>query len=67
MYTVIFPEIGSGDLTTHARSQTSFEFRKGKAFPVLSGIVVAAENEDTILEASALYPGLSRIACSPAR
>jgi xeroderma pigmentosum group C-complementing protein len=32
--------------------QTSFEFRKGKAFPVISGIVVAAENEDTILEAS---------------
>ena len=42
----------------HRYAQTSFEFRKGKAFPVISGIVVAAENEDTILEASVL--------CSPA-
>src|SRR6266851_8026833 len=42
----------------HRWAQTSFEFRKGKAFPVISGIVVAAENEDTILEASVL--------CSPA-
>ena len=48
----MFSEIGSGDLTIHAPLQTSFEFRKGKAFPVISGIVVAAENEDTILEAS---------------
>ncbi|KAH9985042.1 hypothetical protein BJV74DRAFT_946268 [Russula compacta] len=35
----------------HAEAVTSFEFRKGKAYPVISGIVVAAENEDTILEA----------------
>jgi hypothetical protein len=48
----MFSEIGSDDLTGHALAQTSFEFRKGKAFPVISGIVVAAENEETILEAS---------------
>ena len=52
----MFSEIGIGDLTAHAPgqrwAQTSFEFRKGKAFPVISGIVVAAENEDTILEVS---------------
>jgi hypothetical protein len=34
------------------RAQTSFEFRKGKAFPVISGIVVATANEDTTLEVS---------------
>ncbi|KAI0288071.1 hypothetical protein BC826DRAFT_1107975 [Russula brevipes] len=36
----------------HAEAVTSFEFKKGKAFPVISGIVVATENEDIILEAS---------------
>ncbi|KAI0248652.1 hypothetical protein BJV78DRAFT_1131036 [Lactifluus subvellereus] len=35
----------------YAEAVTSFEFRKGKAFPVISGVVVAAENEDIILEA----------------
>ncbi|KAH9992061.1 hypothetical protein BJV77DRAFT_1060568 [Russula vinacea] len=35
----------------HAEAVTSFEFRKGKAYPVISGIVVVAENEDIILEA----------------
>ncbi|KAF8485445.1 Rad4 beta-hairpin domain 3-domain-containing protein [Russula emetica] len=35
----------------YAEAVTSFEFRKGKAFPVISGIVVATDNEDTILEA----------------
>ncbi|KAI9443725.1 hypothetical protein F5148DRAFT_784537 [Russula earlei] len=35
----------------HAEAVTGFDFRKGKAFPVLSGIVVAAENEDVIVEA----------------
>ncbi|KAI0322385.1 Rad4-domain-containing protein [Amylostereum chailletii] len=35
----------------HAEAVTSFEFKKGRAFPVLSGIVVAAENEEAILEA----------------
>lgn len=39
-------------ISPDTRRQTGFEFRKGKAFPVISGIVVAAENEDTILEAS---------------
>jgi xeroderma pigmentosum group C-complementing protein len=34
------------------RAQTSFDFRKGKAFPVISGIVVATDNEDITLEAS---------------
>lgn len=48
----MFSEIGTGDLTRHPLVQTSFEFRKGKAFPVISGIIVAAENEDIILEAS---------------
>lgn len=31
--------------------QTGFEFKKRRAFPVLTGIVVAAENEEAILEA----------------
>ncbi|KAF8264379.1 hypothetical protein EI94DRAFT_1772689 [Lactarius quietus] len=35
----------------YAEAVTSFEFRKGKAFPVISGVVVAAENEDTLREA----------------
>ncbi len=34
-------------------AQTSFEFRKGRAFPVVSGIVVAENNEDIILEVGA--------------
>ncbi|KAI0064088.1 Rad4-domain-containing protein [Artomyces pyxidatus] len=34
-----------------AEAVTSFEFKKGKAFPVLTGIVTAAEHEDVILEA----------------
>lgn len=36
----------------YAEAVTSFEFKKGRAFPVISGIVVASENEQTILEAS---------------
>ncbi|KAI0042401.1 Rad4-domain-containing protein [Auriscalpium vulgare] len=35
----------------YAEAVTSFEFKKGKAFPVLTGIVTASENEQTILEA----------------
>ncbi|KAH9013188.1 hypothetical protein EDB83DRAFT_2576942, partial [Lactarius deliciosus] len=35
----------------YAEAVTSFEFRKGKAFPMISGVVVSAENEDTVLEA----------------
>ncbi|KAL5524625.1 hypothetical protein ACEPAF_9765 [Sanghuangporus sanghuang] len=35
----------------YAEAVTSFEFKKGRAFPVVSGIVVAAENEETLLEA----------------
>ncbi|KAH9053373.1 hypothetical protein EDB87DRAFT_1651420 [Lactarius vividus] len=35
----------------YAEAVTSFEFRKGKAFPVISGVVVSAENEDTVREA----------------
>ncbi|KAI5119046.1 hypothetical protein M0805_005912 [Coniferiporia weirii] len=35
----------------HAEAVTSFEFKKGRAFPVISGIVVAAENEEALLEA----------------
>ncbi|KAI0301205.1 hypothetical protein B0F90DRAFT_1628752 [Multifurca ochricompacta] len=35
----------------YAEAVTSFEFRKGKAFPVISGIVVAVPNEEVILEA----------------
>lgn len=38
----------------YAEAVTSFEFKKGRAFPVISGIVVASENEQTILEASKL-------------
>lgn len=30
--------------------QTGFEFKKRRAFPVITGIVVAAENEETMLE-----------------
>lgn len=33
-----------------AEAVTSFEFKKGRAFPVVSGIVIAAENEETLLE-----------------
>ncbi|KAL5520128.1 hypothetical protein ACEPAG_1788 [Sanghuangporus baumii] len=35
----------------YAEAVTSFEFKKGRAFPVVSGIVVAAENEEILLEA----------------
>lgn len=35
--------------------QTSFEFRKGKAFPVISGVVVATENEETVREVRATH------------
>ncbi|EMD39582.1 hypothetical protein CERSUDRAFT_111894 [Gelatoporia subvermispora B] len=34
-----------------AEAVTGFEFKKRRAFPVITGIVVAAENEETILEA----------------
>jgi len=34
--------------------QTSFEFKKQRAFPVITGIVAAAEHEDTIVEVSNL-------------
>ncbi|KAH8114490.1 Rad4-domain-containing protein [Phellopilus nigrolimitatus] len=35
----------------YAEAVTSFEFKKGRAFPVLSGIVVASDNEEVLLEA----------------
>ena len=35
-------------LTIHP--QTGFEFKKRRAFPVLTGVVVAAENEAALLE-----------------
>ncbi|KLO14754.1 Rad4-domain-containing protein [Schizopora paradoxa] len=35
----------------YAEAVTSFEFRKGRAIPVTTGIVVAVENEQTILDA----------------
>ncbi|KAI0032580.1 hypothetical protein K488DRAFT_49600 [Vararia minispora EC-137] len=34
-----------------AEAVTGFEFKKGRAFPVITGIIVAAENEEPILEA----------------
>ncbi|GBE85109.1 Rad4-domain-containing protein [Sparassis crispa] len=34
-----------------AEAVTGFEFKKRRAFPIISGIVVAAENEQTVLEA----------------
>lgn len=34
----------------YAEAVTNFEFKKGRAFPVISGIVVASENEEAILE-----------------
>ena len=30
--------------------QTGFEFKKRRAFPVITGIVVAVENEQAVLE-----------------
>jgi hypothetical protein len=30
--------------------QTGFEFRKRRAFPIVEGVVVAAENEGALLE-----------------
>lgn len=35
----------------YAEAVTSFEFRKGKAFPVISGVVIATENEEIVREA----------------
>ncbi|CAL1713034.1 unnamed protein product [Somion occarium] len=35
----------------YAEAVTGFEFKKRRAFPVITGIVVAAENEDAVLEA----------------
>ncbi|CCM04912.1 uncharacterized protein FIBRA_07109 [Fibroporia radiculosa] len=35
----------------YAEAVTGFEFKKRRAFPVITGIVVAAENEDVLLEA----------------
>ncbi|KAI0947082.1 hypothetical protein AcV7_009609 [Taiwanofungus camphoratus] len=34
-----------------AEAVTGFEFKKRRAYPVITGIVVAADNEDTVLEA----------------
>ncbi|KAH9936108.1 uncharacterized protein B0H18DRAFT_1113556 [Fomitopsis serialis] len=34
----------------YAEAVTGFEFKKRRAFPVITGIVVAAENEETMLE-----------------
>jgi hypothetical protein len=39
--------------------QTSFEFRQGRAYPVLTGIVIAAENEEMVTEVGV------RQTCSP--
>ena len=36
----------------YAEAVTSFEFKKGRAFPVITGIVIASENEETLLEVS---------------
>lgn len=38
-------------ISAMANNQTSFEFRKQRATPVLTGIVVAAEKEDEVLSA----------------
>ena len=35
--------------------QTGFEFKKRRAYPILKGIVVAAENEDVILEVCSFF------------
>ncbi|KAA1469725.1 Rad4-domain-containing protein [Dentipellis sp. KUC8613] len=35
----------------YAEAVTGFEFKKRRAFPVISGVVVAAENEEALLEA----------------
>ncbi|TFY83199.1 hypothetical protein EWM64_g818 [Hericium alpestre] len=35
----------------YAEAVTGFEFKKRRAFPVITGIVIAAENEDALLEA----------------
>ncbi|PCH40265.1 Rad4-domain-containing protein [Wolfiporia cocos MD-104 SS10] len=35
----------------YAEAVTGFEFKKRRAFPVLTGIVIAAENEQAVLEA----------------
>ena len=42
-------------------TQTGFEFKKRRAFPVLTGIVVAAENEAALLEVRCSPHSLSRL------
>ena len=37
-------------ITFHSIQQTGFEFKKRRAFPVIEGVVVAIENEATLLE-----------------
>lgn len=34
----------------YAEAVTGFEFKKRRAFPIVSGIVIAAENEELLLE-----------------
>lgn len=36
----------------YAEAVTSFEFKKGRAIPVIQGIVIAEENEQNMLEVS---------------
>lgn len=45
--------------------QTGFEFKKRHAFPVISGVVVAAENEDALLEVRVMLVKL--VSCSSAQ
>lgn len=40
--------------------QTGFEFKNRRAFPVINGIVVAAENESTLLEVNRFH-GIAEI------
>jgi hypothetical protein len=42
--------ISKGDNTEDVLVQTGFDFRQGRAYPVLTGIVVAAENEELVVE-----------------
>ena len=39
-----------GSLTTLTQTQTGFEFKKRRAFPIIEGVVVAVENEEILLE-----------------
>ena len=39
----------------YAEAVTGFEFKKGKAFPILEGIVITEENEETMLEVFQRY------------